>query len=149
MISASFAGISAHRVGLTLARAWLLCALCLCLSACFNPHLDVRVTTNSTGGAVNLSGNGFTPAGQVAFSAVGVPGRSTPLSLGSTTADRNGAFDGYVRQFQFPADPNPLPGCANGSTNAVNVQVTATDTTQSIAAPVVTVAVRNCAWELM
>ena len=52
---------------------------------------------------IGVTGTGFTPNGQVRISFIGVPGRSSPVTAGTVTADSTGSFDKQVYRFTFTA----------------------------------------------
>lgn len=117
----------------------------LLLAGCpLNPKAQVRNERNQTGGWLHVSGQGFTHNGSVRLSVLNAPGRTAPLSIGSTNADASGNFNDYVFQYTWRGG-GVLPGCVYGSGDSVTISVVASDQTTSSFATV-TVSVINCEW---
>jgi hypothetical protein len=96
--------------------------LALLVSGCQkNPAITRTNVRNAIGGSLQIAGTYFTPGGQVNFSALNAPGRSSPLALGFQATAPDGGFT-FAPAYTWNTS-STLPGCATGSTDQVSVHV--------------------------
>ncbi len=98
-------------------------------AACtINPTITSSTQHNQCGGTIVVSGNGFTPGGQVNIQVLGFWERSGFVDLGNVSAP-NGSFTNF--EWGFSYQPFVVePGCAwDASQNAHTVTVMAKDLT--------------------
>jgi hypothetical protein len=73
-----------------------------------SPSIVVSTTKNQTGGAIRVSGKGFTPGGRVKFYVENLVNQKNPFHLTEDLADAQGQFSEKTNFFQANCWPNQV-----------------------------------------
>jgi hypothetical protein len=108
-----------------------------------NITIQATNSPNQTGGALTITGSGFTPGNAVSVGVLNVPGAAT-WHQSAGKADTGGNINVTVA-YSYAPTTNPLPGCKTDNSTAVTLNVTGTDdVTHAFGAT--NVGVPDCGW---